>query len=95
MWLIYCIHFSEGQKVLELGCGAGLPGVLAFTRGATGKYLEIGSTPPPLPVSLVLVLQRHNYLLSLTIPGLNQLSIQGQRRGMGLTRVKVTDVISE
>ena len=93
MWLIYCIHFSEGQKVLELGCGAGLPGVLAFTRGATGKYLGIGSTP--LPVSLVLVLQRHNYLLSLTIPGLNQLSIQGQRRGMGLTRVKVTDVISE
>ena len=31
-----------------MGCGAGLPGVLAFTMGATGKYFWSEATPPPV-----------------------------------------------
>ena len=62
-----------------MGCGAGLPGVLAFTRGATGKYLGSGAIPPVFSCACFAEAQL------LTLLGIKQLSIQEQRRGMGLT----------
>ena len=73
-----------------MGCGAGLPGVLAFTMGATGKYLWSEATPPPV-FSCASIAEAQ----LLTLLGIKQLSIQEQRRGMGLTRVKVIDISSE
>ena len=29
------------KSVLELGCGAGLPGLLALTKGASGELLKV------------------------------------------------------
>ena len=31
-------HFLAGSKVLEVGCGAGLPGVFTFAAGANTHF---------------------------------------------------------
>jgi hypothetical protein len=33
-----------GKRVLELGCGAGLPGIYCFTQGASGKFKVVSWT---------------------------------------------------
>jgi predicted nicotinamide N-methyase len=34
----YTLSELTGKRVLELGCGAGLPGIYCFTQGASGIY---------------------------------------------------------
>ena len=36
-WDSQC-HFLAGTKVLEVGCGAGLPGVFTFAAGANTHF---------------------------------------------------------